>query len=124
MPTLWQRMTARKPPEELPVIRCKVCDQGQLEDKTLFRMSWPVVIIGHILLIPSIIGMGIGIVMFAYIVAPINENNNGGIGAIAGGSSAVIVFGLSFVGGLIGWLLVMKKRVLQCSWCRAVINAS
>lgn len=30
----------------------------------------------------------------------------------------------SFVGGLLGWLLVMKKRVLQCSVCGAVVNAS
>jgi hypothetical protein len=30
----------------------------------------------------------------------------------------------SFVGGLLGWLLVMKKRVLQCDVCGAVVNAS
>jgi hypothetical protein len=29
-----------------------------------------------------------------------------------------------FVSGLLGWLLVMKKRVLECSACGAVINAS
>ncbi len=29
-----------------------------------------------------------------------------------------------FVGGLLGWLLVMKKRVLQCDICGAVVNAS
>jgi hypothetical protein len=25
---------------------------------------------------------------------------------------------------LIGWLLVMKKRVLECNACQAVVNAS
>lgn len=30
----------------------------------------------------------------------------------------------SFVGGLLGWLLVMRKRVLQCNVCGAVVNAS
>jgi hypothetical protein len=30
----------------------------------------------------------------------------------------------SFIGGLFGWLLVMRKRVLQCGLCGAVVNAS
>lgn len=29
-----------------------------------------------------------------------------------------------FVSGLLGWLLVMRKRVLQCDVCGAVVNAS
>ena len=37
----------------------------------------------------------------------------------------VIAIGIAcFVGGLLGWLLVMKKRVLQCPVCGAVVNAS
>jgi hypothetical protein len=31
---------------------------------------------------------------------------------------------LFFAGGLLGWLLVMRKRVLHCDICGAVINAS
>jgi hypothetical protein len=41
------------------------------------------------------------------------------------GSGLAIALGIAFfVSGLLGWLLVMKKRVLQCSMCGAVINAS
>ncbi len=41
------------------------------------------------------------------------------------GSVSGAVLGItSFVGGLLGWLLVMKKRVLQCNVCGAVVNAS
>jgi hypothetical protein len=41
------------------------------------------------------------------------------------GSGLAISLGIaSFVGGLLGWLLVMKKRVLQCDVCGAVVNAS
>lgn len=29
-----------------------------------------------------------------------------------------------FIFGLLGWLLVMKKRVLKCDYCGAVVNAS
>jgi hypothetical protein len=47
-----------------------------------------------------------------------------GFGVLVGGGFAIAVGVASFVGGLVGWLLVMKKRVLQCSTCGAVINAS
>jgi hypothetical protein len=40
------------------------------------------------------------------------------------GSSYFVLMILAFVSGLLGWLLVMKKRVLQCGLCGAVVNAS
>jgi hypothetical protein len=43
--------------------------------------------------------------------------------AIAGGFSIFVIFS-SFIGGLVGWLLTMKKWVLQCTGCGAVVNAS
>ncbi|MGH9583086.1 MAG: hypothetical protein ACRD4O_09150 [Bryobacteraceae bacterium] len=47
-----------------------------------------------------------------------------GLGIMHGSEFAIVLGIGSFVGGLLGWLLVMRKRVLQCSLCRAVINAS
>ena len=47
----------------------------------------------------------------------------GCLGACGTGMAATIAV-LSFIGGLLGWLLVMKKRVLVCSACTAVTNAS
>lgn len=47
-----------------------------------------------------------------------------GIGvAVVGGASIFIVV-MALVGGLVGWLLIMKKRVLQCDHCGAVVAAS
>lgn len=43
--------------------------------------------------------------------------------AIAGGLSLGLII-MSFIGGLLGWLLVMKKKVLQCPLCAAVVAAS
>jgi hypothetical protein len=43
--------------------------------------------------------------------------------AIAGGLSLVVML-MSFCGGLLGWLLTMKKRVLQCGSCEAIVQAS
>jgi UPF0716 family protein affecting phage T7 exclusion len=47
----------------------------------------------------------------------------GGLAIIAGG--VLIFFAIvSFVFGLLGWLLVMKKKVLRCMNCLAVVPAS
>lgn len=111
-----------------PSIRlpCKVCEQGTLLSKKVFRMSGPVVVIGYIFLIPSVIGILLSVLMFFGVIATsgsaTDTASQAGIGLAAG---VVIFFGVaSFAGGLIGWLLVMKKRVLQCSTCGATVNAS
>lgn len=38
-------------------LKCAVCKYGILEDKKLYRLSGPAVVIGYILLIPSVLGM-------------------------------------------------------------------
>jgi hypothetical protein len=43
--------------------------------------------------------------------------------AIAGGLGIVLII-IFFVGGLLGWLLIMTKKVLQCVSCNAVVAAS
>jgi hypothetical protein len=44
---------------------------------------------------------------------------------LLGISGVGFIFGIScFVAGLLGWLLVMKKKILKCSLCGAVIQAS
>ena len=47
-----------------------------------------------------------------------------GAGTVIAGGFSIFVIVSSFVGGLLGWLLIMKKRVLQCVRCNAVIAAS
>jgi preprotein translocase subunit SecF len=46
------------------------------------------------------------------------------LAACCGGTFSVIIIIGSFVGGLLGWLLVMRKTVLQCFRCGAVVAAS
>lgn len=43
--------------------------------------------------------------------------------AIVGGLSIGIIV-MSLIGGLIGWLLVMRKKVLECPVCSAIVPAS
>lgn len=171
-------------------VACKVCDRGSLLNKRIYRMSGPAVVIGYILLIPSICGIAfcvlsiIGIELqpdHKYVsakqsaISEMRENSvpeyvikevvhhperdptdyigtvpmyqyswikdasekirRGGTvemgdanATLAGQRLAEDLFffiGIgAFVSGLLGWLLVMKKRVLQCSTCNAVVNAS
>ena len=197
---------------------CKVCDSGSLRLKSVHRMSGPVVAIGVILLIPSVLGMLFcAAMLLAFntsvgVVLGVNANSSRhpyqstqdakfrkgckedfvelssrlpGIstpkfcecalsiyketGSIEGGARTCLDKGINgtleepsedvaalyssrtsnatkagligaasvlgntfflglgisfFVSGLLGWLLVMRKRVLQCDVCGAVVNAS
>jgi DNA-directed RNA polymerase subunit RPC12/RpoP len=47
-----------------------------------------------------------------------------GVGGFALGGFSVFIIIVSFVGGLLGWLLVMRKKVLQCARCGAIVPAS
>jgi hypothetical protein len=110
-------------PQSQSPVACKVCERGELLPKKIFRMSVPVVVIGFIFLIPSILGMSVGALLLIAIAA------SRPLGIVVGApgfiATLAIIIGVpSFVGGLLGWLLVMKKRVLQCSVCGAVISAS
>ena len=44
--------------------------------------------------------------------------------AVIGGGLSIFLIIACFVGGLLGWLLIMRKRVLQCNKCSAVVAAS
>jgi hypothetical protein len=47
-----------------------------------------------------------------------------GMGALMGGGISIFLMVSCFVGGLLGWLLIMKKKVLQCNQCSAAVAAS
>jgi hypothetical protein len=90
-------------------------------------MSGPAVVIGFILLIPSSIGMLSSVVVLLDVIAVTLTDSrvpNRALLGLIGSSWAFAIFIVSFVSGLLGWLLVMKKRVLQCDLCGAVVNAS
>jgi len=170
-------------------IGCQVCGRGAMENRKLYRLSGPAVVVGWIFLVPSFLGMGFGLLSVAGCVAMMSDQQghdsevqtrrkqaeslmvNGGVPAIvrqkvletiplsdadfrsmnaaqtsiahdalqlllkpteaqsrvvAGsmvGFAGTLFFIASFVGGLLGWILTMKKRVLQCRTCKATISA-
>lgn len=83
-------------------------------------MSPPVVAIGYILLIPSCLGTSICGYLFLSMMSRPNVSD-----AARAGAFVFLALGVAcFVGGLLVWLLVMKKHVLRCSVCGAVVSAS
>ena len=52
---------------------CNVCSEGTLKKKKKYRLSGPVVIIGYIFLIPSVLGILIGTLMLFSTGAGISE---------------------------------------------------
>ena len=86
----------------------------------MYRMSGVVVVIGYIFLIPSVLGMLVNACLFVAMSRSISTSPAGGM---MGGAFLFLIF-LSFVGGLLGWLLVMKKSVLKCTHCGAVVATS
>jgi hypothetical protein len=101
-----------------PFIFCKICDRGHLSRQRIYRLSGPAVFIGMLFLIPSVLGM-----IFCGLAIAVSLYAGSGSNVIAIG----VLFGwglLFFVSGLFGWLLTMKKDVLKCSTCGAVVSAS
>jgi chromate transport protein ChrA len=97
------------------------------------RLGTIVRIIGGILLVPSLIGMALAAaLMIFFAIGGIGEasqgisQNNGAalVTAIAelGFAGSFVVGVLSFVGGLLGWLLLMKRKVYKCVRCGFILD--
>ena len=116
------------------LLTCPTCRSGSLSRQRLYRMSDVVVVIGYILLIPSILGMLVTLVLTAVlIIAPLAGGAAtqspeavaaGGVLAVFTAAFGVAIFLVCFVSGLLGWLLVMKKAVLRCNLCGMTIDAA
>lgn len=90
--------------------------------QTKNKMSTPVVVIGYILLVPSVIGVLFSILYLIMAAINMPTVHNHAAGAIATGWGALwlVVWAVS---GLLGWLLVMRKRILRCTHCSVVLDA-
>ena len=99
--------------------KCQTCGMGSLRLEKRYRMSTPVVAIGFIILIPSVLFVIICVVtMFRVAALPTSDGSS-----MATGIMFFFAIG-AFVSGLLGWLLIMKKKVLSCTHCSAIVPAS
>lgn len=109
--------------------RCHLCQAGRMVQRKIHVMPWPVVVIGYLFLIPSFLGMAFW-ASFALMTAAeagvFSQRSQAfavGWGVVGVGVSGVWIV-LCFMAGLFGYLLVMRRRKLQCTLCRATWSAS
>ena len=114
-------------------INCKACDEEKsMIPSKISRMSPVVVIIGWLLAIPSVIGILISIILFfASISAGSEVSTQATSDAYRAGAAIGTGLGIGFsifmgfsslIGGLIGYLLIMKKKVFKCTLCGSIID--
>jgi|WetSurMetagenome_2_1015567.scaffolds.fasta_scaffold165539_3 hypothetical protein len=115
---------------------CNACKKEKtMAPTTVSRMSIVVRVIGWLIAIPSIIGVVISaITLITSVLAGGHAAMSGvasgdttgavvgaGVGMVATGIS--IFFGIfSLIGGLVGYLLIMKKKVYKCTVCGFIID--
>lgn len=111
-------------------ITCKVCDTGILVKGDRYVLGRIVGLVGFFLLIPSAAGAALGVLAAIAAgggaVAMLGDYSDAlvGAGLLTGGLVSLGLIAISFVGGLLGFLLIRKKTILQCSNCGAVTPAS
>ncbi len=117
----------------LPKLDCAACKaEGTMIAAKIPRFSGFIRFIGILIAIPSVLGVLFAILILFSTGSATNEvmstaqsdaeTAGAAIGATIGfGFSAFIGFS-SLVGGLIGWLLLMKKKVFKCIRCSYIID--
>jgi hypothetical protein len=95
---------------------CKLIDG--MKPTSIPRFGQFIRLIGFVLATPSALGMAIAVIggVGIFFVGGGNES----VGFIA----AIVVFCFSLVGGLVGWLLLMKKKVFRCIQCGFIMDRS
>ena len=97
-------------------IDCTVCKLAAgMEAKSVPRFPLFIRIIGLIIATPSAVGMLVGgLMMFK----PGGSFGTDSVGFFAGGAFMM----LSAVGGLVGWLLLMRKNAFVCKRCGFLLD--
>lgn len=75
--------------------------------------------IGWLIVIPSMLGVVISLIL-VLMVPGASGGDSSESGQVAQGAVEVLFFflgGASLVGGLIGWILISKKKVFKCNVC-------
>ena len=112
---------------------CSACkNEKTMEQSKVGRFSTVVRVIGYIFLVPSVLGMIAAVIMFIGAYSAVTESmtlaqteaTRAGVALGASiGVGVAIFFGIaSFVGGLLGWLLLMKRKVYKCIKCGFILD--
>lgn len=105
----------KKAPPRLDCNACKT--EKSMEPTKIPKFNLILRFIGYIILIPSMIGLFIACVILGTSVASADA-----AGLAFGFGFAAFIAVTSIVSGLIGWILIMDRKVFKCSVCGFVLD--
>ena len=102
-------------------LNCQACGgEKTMKPAKVSKMSPVVQVIGWLLTIPSILGILFsGFIFLSSLLATgtAEDPSVGGAALVAGTGTAVCTALSSLIGGLLGYILIMKKKVWKCNQC-------
>jgi len=115
------------------LLDCGACKKEKAMVATkVSKMSPIVIFIGWILTIPSIFGVLLAVLLFFSSIsagstvssqaASAAEVTGAAIGTGLGIGVSVFIGVTSLIGGLLGYLLIMKKKVYKCGVCGFILD--
>ena len=115
------------------LIDCSTCNSPRTMKSTkVSRFHGMVIFIGYLITIPSVFGLLFAVLMFfstgnaanEVIEAAGSDAERAGatIGAGIGFGFSMFVGVSSLIGGLVGWLIIAKKKVFKCISCGFILD--
>lgn len=114
-------------------VDCNACkgEQSMVATK-VSKFGGIVKFIGYVITIPSILGIIFALLLFVSAGSASNEVMStaqsdaeiagAAIGAGIGFGAAIFIGISSLAGGLVGWILIMKKKVFKCTTCGFILD--
>lgn len=107
-------------PQAIPHLNCNACGSKKtLAPTRIYKFGGIIRFIGYLIVIPSICGVFFAGILILIAFAGVASS---GSAAIMGLGLAVFVAAGSLISGLIGWLLIMKKKVFKCTSCGFILD--
>ncbi len=115
------------------LLDCNACkSEKSMKAAKIPRFTTILRIIGYIIVIPSVLGVLFAVLMFfstgsatSEVMSTVQtdaEATGAAIGATIGFGMSAFIGAISLVGGLIGWLLLMKRKVFKCISCGYILD--
>lgn len=137
-----REQTQLKPSSERPPTRsapgrmlldCSACKNDRtMEPTKVHRFGGFIRLIGYIIVLPSVLGVVLAVILFIGGTSATSDVINTATsdaekaGAAIGGAMtfgfAIFLGGASLVGGLVGYLLLISKKVWRCITCGYIIE--
>lgn len=109
--------------ESVPTILCKVCEQGELERTSQYRLGNGLGVIGTIIAVLATVAIALAAI-FAAVGAAMSDGSSHGRGTFEFGVAAAMLGSSGISSLIIGLLLAVRRTVLRCPTCGAIIEAS